>query len=139
SPAITRISPYDWGWARGVTTKKVKATLAISQKNFARLSFCFSVRRTRMVLSSYRPPHHVCHHTNESRMIVHRAGADEIQAVHCGELFCLGVKIIKDFDMIADEADRHDHHLAHASGGESKHDRPDVWLKTVSAWVATAA
>ena len=72
-------------------------------------------------------------------MIVHRAGADEIQTVRCGELFCLGVKIIEDFDMTADEADRHDHHFTHAFGGESEQDQPDVWLQPGRAWVATAA
>jgi hypothetical protein len=38
-------------------TRRVKATFAMSQKNFARLSFCFSVR---MILMNgfYRLPGH---------------------------------------------------------------------------------
>src|SRR5438876_10676005 len=119
SPAIIRTSPYDWVWARGATTKKVKATLAMSQKNFARLSFCFSVRRTRMPLSSYRPPHHVCHHANDSRMIVHRVGPDQIQTERCGELFCLGVKSNEAVNMTEHEADRHNLHLPHSIGRQS--------------------
>ena len=41
SPAKLRLS----GVANGPITRRVKATLDMSQKNFARLSFCFSVRR----------------------------------------------------------------------------------------------
>ena len=41
SPAELKLS----GLAKGPTTRRVKVTLDMSQKNFARLSFCFSVRR----------------------------------------------------------------------------------------------
>ncbi|MEK7341642.1 MAG: hypothetical protein AABZ69_05430, partial [Candidatus Binatota bacterium] len=47
NPAELRLS----GFANGPMTRRVKATLAMSQKNFAKLSFCFSVRMTFM---SYR-------------------------------------------------------------------------------------
>jgi hypothetical protein len=43
-PMRSPIEPMLSGFAKGPITRSVKATFAMSQKNFAKLSFCFSVR-----------------------------------------------------------------------------------------------
>jgi len=57
--AMPRRSPDELklsGFANGPMTRRVKATFAMSQKNFARLSFCFSAR---MILIPGFPKGHV--------------------------------------------------------------------------------
>ena len=43
-PMRSSAEPMLSGFAKGPITRSVKATFAMSQKNFAKLSFCFSVR-----------------------------------------------------------------------------------------------
>src|SRR5207245_11106220 len=62
--------------------------------------------------------HHLRQHANETRMIVHRTGADQVQSMPYGNLSRFNIEIVQHFEVITDKTQRHNHHFTCALSGK---------------------
>src|SRR5262245_30265727 len=78
----------------------------------------------------------VRHHADECGVITDGSGADEEEFGGRGRLTGLDVEIVEDLDVVADEADRHDHDRARAASHFRAERVVDVGLEPRLARIA---